>query len=270
MIYIATVHHFSPDWIEIQRRYLDRFISEPFRVFASLEGIDREYRKQFDAVIPSKGGHAGKLNLLASAILRKADPDDLIVFLDGDAFPIADPIRPLRQMLDRSALAAVCRTENDGDRQPHPSFCGVTARTWKELPGDWSTGWCFKKYRTDVGANLLYLLESTGTPWAPILRSNRRNLHPVLFGIYGGFVYHHGGAFREVAVTRVDPQPPRDRGAGTKRRGIPARYRRAHGDQDEREERERFLRGVSDRNKELSRRVFDDIKADPDFFRKLL
>jgi hypothetical protein len=47
-----------------------------------------------------------------------------------------------------------------------------------------------------VGGNLLRQLELTGTPWLPVLRSNRKNIDPVLFGVYGDTVYHHGAGFR--------------------------------------------------------------------------
>src|SRR5262249_16603435 len=56
---------------------------------------------------------------------------------------------------------------------------------------------------TDVGANLLRRLELTGTPWTPLLRTNRHNPHPVFFAVYGDAVYHHGAGFRW-PVVRVD------------------------------------------------------------------
>jgi hypothetical protein len=57
---------------------------------------------------------------------------------------------------------------------------------------------------TDVGGNLLGALEERGVEWEPILRTNRRNLHPLWFGVYGDLVYHHGGGFRRRPISRVD------------------------------------------------------------------
>lgn len=269
MIHIATVHHHRADWIELQRDYLERFIEEPFRMYGSLEGIAGEFHRFFDVVVPSKGPHSGKLNLLGRIIVGEADPDDLIIFLDGDAFPVSDPIRPVRDLLERSSLAAVCRTENNGDRQPHPCFCAVPVSVWAGLPGDWSPGYCFDRNRTDVGANLLFLLESTGTEWSPILRSNRRDLHPVLFGIYGGFLYHHGAGFQGVKTTRADAgRKPVERGDDATKSEL--RWRaltQAPGMTQEKVDRiiERAMRNTA-----LSEEVFAQIQADPEFYRRFI
>jgi len=40
-------------------------------------------------VSPAAEEHPGKLNLLAAEIAAGARPEDIVVFLDGDAFPIA-------------------------------------------------------------------------------------------------------------------------------------------------------------------------------------
>ncbi len=143
----------------------------------------------------------------------EAGPEDIIVFLDGDAFPIADPLPTVRHGLAGSALVAVRRDENDTDRQPHPSFCAVRVRDWERLHGDWSPGYTWEtsngKRTTDVGGNLLRAIERAGERWTPLLRSNRVNVHPLWFGVYGGIVYHHGAGFRW-AVGRVDlVNPPR-------------------------------------------------------------
>jgi hypothetical protein len=43
---------------------------------------------------------------------------------------------------------------------------------------------------------LLRRLELSNTPWVEVLRSNRRNLDPLYFAIYGDIIYHHGAGFR--------------------------------------------------------------------------
>ncbi len=50
---------------------------------------------------------------------------------------------------------------------------------------------------TDVGGNLLKILNDGGYQWYPLLRSNTTNLHPLWFGIYADIVYHHGAGFRD-------------------------------------------------------------------------
>jgi hypothetical protein len=207
MLHIATVHYGSPQWVEIQTRYLREHVSVPYRTWTSLELIDPSYAVHFDRVIEHRGRHSDKLNHLAIEIAHQADEDDLIMFLDGDAFPIADPMPLISDGLSRAPLLAVRRAENVSDRQPHPCFCVTTVGTWRALPGDWSAGysWIDVNGRTvsDVGGNLLRMLELTKTPWVEVLRSNRRNLDPLFFGIYGDVIYHHGAGFRSGDFSRV-------------------------------------------------------------------
>jgi len=207
VIHVVTVHHRSARWIDVQVGYLRRHLAQPYRTYASLEGVDPAWHDRFDVVVPSAGRHAGKLNYLARVVLDEADPDDLLMFLDGDAFPIADPLPTVEAALAATDLVAVRRDENLGDRQPHPCFCVTTAGTWAALGGDWSNGPTWTNSRgavvSDVGATLRWQLERSGRTWTPLLRSNRRDLHPVLFGVYADIVYHHGAGYRPM-MTRVD------------------------------------------------------------------
>jgi len=208
VLYVATVHFRSPRWVEIQTRYLREHISAPYQVWTSLEGIDPSYARHFDRVVEQVGPHAGKLNHLAMEIMQEASDTDLLMFLDGDAFPIADPMPVITDGLSRAPLIAVRRAEHLDDPQPHPCFCVTTVGAWRELPGDWSKGHAWSRHAggplwTDVGANLLRKLELTGTPWVELLRSNRVNLDPMYFAIYGDIVYHHGSSFRPATLSGV-------------------------------------------------------------------
>jgi hypothetical protein len=215
VLHIATVHYSSPDWIEIQARYLREHISVPYETWSSLERIDPSYSSHFDHVLEQGGRHSDKLNHLAIEISHVASDEDLLMFLDGDAFPIADPMPLIADALAKAPLLAVRRAENAGDQQPHPCFCVTTVGSWRSLPGDWSKGhtWINSEGEkvSDVGANLLRQLELTNTPWAQLLRSNRVDLDPVFYAIYGDVVYHHGAAFRAGQLSRVTrtlrPQP---------------------------------------------------------------
>jgi hypothetical protein len=208
MLHIATVHYQTPRWIEIQARHLRRHISVPFQTWTSLEGIDPSYARHFDHVIDQLGLHAGKLNHLAMEIVHVARDDDLLMFLDGDAFPIADPMGLIDEALAGTRLVAARRAENVDEPQPHPCFCVTTVKTWRELPGDWTAGPTWRGARgsatSDVGANLLRRLESTHTSWTPVLRSNRLHIDPLYFAVYGGVIYHHGAGFREGELSSAD------------------------------------------------------------------
>lgn len=205
--HVLTVHHGDDRWIDIQLSQLARHLAAPYEVWASLERVPSVHSRKFDHVVPSLETHAGKLNLLAAEVCDQAPQDDLLLFLDGDAFPIEDPFATVNPLLADHDLVAVQQKENVGDRQPHPSFAVTRVGTWLYLQGDWSMGFPWTNNvgatLTDVGGNLLRALERTATPWAPLLRSNRRNFHPLWFGIYGDVVYHHGAGFRS-AASRVD------------------------------------------------------------------
>jgi hypothetical protein len=228
MLHVATVHWKDDRWIEPQREYLDRHIEQPFRVWADLEGVeapagafhhvqDLAATKTFENGIFS---HTEKLNALAEAIAAEAAPDDLVLFLDGDAFPIAPVDAFVEEALARVPLVAVRRDENLDDEQPHPSFCGTTVGFWTAIGGDWNPGYTWKnaagKDVTDAGGNLLGLLRERGAEWHALLRTNRVNLRPLWFGVYGDLAYHHGAGFRGGLCRRdreaigTVPSPPSD------------------------------------------------------------
>lgn len=87
-----------------------------------MEGLPSAHHRKFDHVVPSLGTHAGKLNLLAAEACGQAQEVDLLMFLDGDAFPITDPFPIVDSLLADHELVAMQRLENAGDCQPHPSF----------------------------------------------------------------------------------------------------------------------------------------------------
>jgi hypothetical protein len=207
LLHIATVHFGSPRWVEIQLAHLREHVPVPYETWTSLEGIGAGHGAGFDHVLEQGGQHAGKLNHLAFEIAARAQDDDLLMFLDGDAFPIADPMGLIAEGLQGAELLAVRREENLGDRQPHPLFCVTTVGTWRRLGGDWSAGYRWQdnlgRGVSDVGGNLLRQLELTRTPWFEVMRSNARELDPVFFGVYGGVVYHHGAGFRDAELSRL-------------------------------------------------------------------
>jgi hypothetical protein len=252
MIHIATTHYGTERWIDLQLRHLGRHTPEPYRVYACLSRVGQPYLSRLHFAVEGKGRLGQNLNFLAGVIGEQAREDDLLVFLDGDAFPIDAWVGPARGFLADSPLAAVRRDENAGDPQPHQCFCVTTPRFWKEIGGDWSPGptWTTAagQSATDHGAKLWKILEERGVAWQPILRSNTRNLHPLWFGIYGKVVYHHGAGFR-APMSRLDGAqamhlPPPLRPFARKRREIA--------------------------NRRLSKSVYCRLSKDEGFFRELL
>jgi hypothetical protein len=287
MIHIATVHWGSDRWIGVQLRHFERHITQPFRVYASVDRIDPIPDKFYFASalgeeirgdkpnpyekFGADGLHGVKLNVLAQKIADEADPDDLLVFIDGDAFPIA-PFDPVASALLAShPLAAIRRDENVGDPQPHPSFCVTRVGFWQQIGGDWTRGhnWINAEGETitDWGGKVMKALEDRGIEWLPILRSNRRNLHPILYGVYGDLVYHHGAGFRAPMTRRDVTRLAQDESVREDLRRI------RRGDTPEKgpefQEFSRQAVAVRDQNKSMSEFVFQRILKSDDFVREL-
>lgn len=218
-IHVATVHWRDTRWIAPQLHYLRQHLQNP-RTWAAIEGIQPSAAADFDAVVELEGSHPEKLNELGRMIAAAAQPDDLLLFIDGDAFPIA-PIRS--SLLGDTHLAAVRRDENLGDPQPHPCFCLTTVGYWTEIEGDWRMGHTWTNHSgetvSDAGGNLLGILEGRREDWRPLLRSNRINLHPLWFGIYADVVYHHGAGFRD-PVARATTRSARERARRSSRHTV--------------------------------------------------
>jgi hypothetical protein len=209
MIHILTVHWKDDSWVDIQSEYLERNLASPYLSYAFLNYLPKDHSEKF--FYSSTEGiqdHAVKLNLLADMASLNADSDnDILLFIDGDAFPVNEISEFLQQGLSDYPLVAIQRVENNGDMQPHPCFCATTVGFWKEIGGDWKEGYKWLNSKgdsvTDVGGNLLGKLEEASVSWLKILRSNKVNLHPLWFGLYGDMIYHHGAGFRS-PVSRQD------------------------------------------------------------------
>ena len=280
MIHIATVHWRSDQWVDPQLHYLDRHIDEPFQMYAWLDSEEMvaAHKDKFHYWTDIKiRAHETKLTLLGDVMANGVPDDDILIFIDGDAFPIA-PIMPfLREKLAEFPLVAIQRLENNGDSQPHPCFCVTTAKFWRELPGDWRRGATWINPQgvevTDVGGNLRQLLIDRDIDWYPILRSNKVNPHPLNFGVYGDLVYHHGGGFRATAGGRVMLSEVEDRFRGTwrvkiagrlPRKGLLGRLRkRVH-------PIARYRANLIDQLAVINQQVFELILRDDEFYEPLI
>jgi hypothetical protein len=277
MIHIATVHWQDESWIDVQLGYLTRNITEPFRVYAWLNDVPGDHRHKFHYVNTERvQAHATKLNILADLIYFDSDRcDDLIIFLDGDAFPVGDVIGFAREKLREYPLIAVQRLENNGDLQPHPCFCLTTVGFWKQIGGDWKLGYEWKdqqgKPMSDVGGNLLGILQRENLDWYPLRRTNRVDLHPLWFGMYAGIIYHHGAAFR-TPLSRVDYRSAAEEARGTWRWPLAMVINRLASRRLRWLQRLNPVRSLENRaaqrNRKMNARVFSSLRDNPEFFRE--
>jgi hypothetical protein len=280
MLHIATVHWRDDRWIDIQLKYLRQHIATEFKIYAFLNYLPDEHRTKFfySSTEPIRS-HASKLNLLADiAAFNAAAPEDWLMFLDGDAFPIGDVVSFARRAFERYPLMAIQRRENNGDVQPHPAFCLTTIGFWRSIRGDWKEGHAWRdttgRTVTDVGGNLLGILEQRNIEWRPMLRSNRTDLHPLLFGLYEDVVYHHGFGFRGPGIARVERGGLKRSRTHPISKAVDAMFRvLPSGGVLERtgaalSPAVRAQRQAVERNALLHREVFDSIRRDPFFYRR--
>jgi hypothetical protein len=271
MINVCTVHWLSAEWIEPQVAYLRRHLQVPFRLYGVLNGLEEADAAPFHYAADLEGTHSEKLNALAQIASSESSPDDPLVFLDGDAFPIKDLTAWVPDVLSKFPLIAVQRTECLGDPQPHPSFCLTTVGFWNEIQGDWRPGhtWIntIGDRVTDVGGNLLLQLEDRGIEWLPLRRTNTNDLHPIWYGIYGHRVYHHGAGFRQ-RLSRVDISEGPDVRAATKTiSGDPRRLLRPRRGDLQR------LRGAlakSYKARSVERQYLEQVDIGDDLFKRIL
>jgi len=267
MIHIATTHWNSDRWIALQAARLRRHIKSDFKVYACLENISGNFNDSFHYIHPGPlKNHEVKLKALADVILSKAESDeDILIFIDGDAFPVGDIETWIRETLPTRKLMAVQRLENNGDPQPHPCFCVTTVGFWRQLKGDWERGYQWRGKNgvtaTDVGGNLMKQLLDQGVDWFPIHRSNRVDLHPLFFGIYGGLIYHHGAGFRP-GTSRADRAKRKINPLNQLLANIFPAY--------ERMLKKRFVRKMISTNDALSQQVLESIQKDQEFFKQLM
>jgi hypothetical protein len=128
--------------------------------------------------------------------------------LDVDSFPIRDDWLDVvvGSIPAEGRLAGICRQENGDTALPHPS-CIVATRDFFEPEAvsfspdtDGTPG--FREFRratgqrADTGIRLGARLWQTGEPWGRLLRTNARDAHYLMGGVYADAVFHLGGVGR--------------------------------------------------------------------------
>jgi hypothetical protein len=217
MIHVATVHWRDQRFISPQINFLKKYLDN-FKVWAFMDKIDPTLYNKNDFFYSSDSEiqkgiaegpfHAAKLQLLFQKICShpQTKENDIIIFMDGDAWPIDNITNFIESSIQKYELTAIVREENSGDQQPHPCFCFSTVGFWKNNKLDWSYGLVNNKnfpQRQDVGGSLLRFLNENAIKWQKIKRTQGLGEHPVFYGVYGDIVYHHGAGYR-VAYTMED------------------------------------------------------------------
>lgn len=136
--------------------------------------------------------HMGALHTL----LAKVGPEfESVITLDTDAFPIRDGwIEELTGNLEHASLTGVWRDEMPDVLEPfvHPSCLCIRRERLRRVELPFSFGGV-----QDVGQRITFDIRSAGERIEPLRRSNARNAHFLMGGIYGDLVYHHSAGSRK-------------------------------------------------------------------------
>ena len=229
---VCCVYFYGPDsgWLlDLQLRYIASTLDGyDYTVYAAANRLQPELRRTLEATphvrivsLPRyKGNVAGASSIEASfehafyldLLLREAANDGCthLAALDSDSFPVLpDWPNVLLRRMDHIRFAAVLRSENLDTYLPHPSGLFMDRSFYLEhgprmFPpiSEISSDTSFRTFlretgqRKDTGIGYGYTLWSSKEPWLPLKRSNRRNPHYLMAGIYGDVFFHLGASAR--------------------------------------------------------------------------
>lgn len=160
--------------------------------------------------------HGASLDILVRAAIQ--DNCDYIATFDVDSWPLRDdwPDICVKRMEDERAIATgVLRAENGDSVLCHPSFTFIDAKAFRDPACKF---WIAREHRGqdeiaffednyqvyDTGGSLTYSLHKNNAKWIPLLRTNKKNLHTLLGGIYGDLIFHLGSGSRPLAPFRFE------------------------------------------------------------------
>lgn len=220
---VCCVYFYGPDasWLlGLQLRYIAATLAGyDYTVYAAAKRLQPDLRRALEHTpqvrivsLPWFEGegsaeHAFYLDLL----LREAADDGCthLATVDSDSFPVMpDWPKVLLQRMNGIRLAAVLRAENLDTFLPHP--CGLFMERSFLLehaprmfpPKAEILSGAFQEFlketgqRTDTGIGYGYALWKSKEPWLPLMRSNRRDRHFLMAGIYGDVFFHLGASSR--------------------------------------------------------------------------
>jgi hypothetical protein len=221
---ICCVYFYGPDsgWLlDLQLRYIASTLGGyDYTVYAAANRLEDVLRRTLESTsrvkivpLPRFDGegsleHAFYLDLL----LRQAADDGCthLAAVDSDSFPVLpDWPEVLLRRMDRVRLAAVLRAESRDTWLPHPcglfmdrSFLLEHAPRMYPVKSERLSTASFQEFlietgqRIDTGIGYGHTLWKSKEPWLPLTRSNRRNPHFLMAGIYGGVFFHLGASSR--------------------------------------------------------------------------
>lgn len=149
--------------------------------------------------------HSYYLDKLITHAISNGQATHICTF-DCDSFPIKDNWEKelYQQLSKQKPVIAISRKENGDNFLPHPSMTFFSATFYLHHPFNFFPSLeeikkpkfqaflLEKKQNIDSGIGLAYLLYSNKISWTPLIRSNKKDDHYLLAGIYGNMIFHLG------------------------------------------------------------------------------
>tara|TARA_B100000795_G_scaffold19004_1_gene12610 strand:- start:1135 stop:4881 length:3747 start_codon:yes stop_codon:yes gene_type:complete len=263
---VVSVHVGNSDWVSKQGEMVQRYIDIPFSLYTSTDGflqnetvhkwiaatgnapaymVTREDLRAAETTLiercilnaDASCDHGVQLHHLAKrACDADAPEDDLLVFLDSDAWPLAslkENVVPLLDAEDGIDLVAVRRSVEGMALWPHPSFAVTTCGAWTKNKHSFSQPpdgedpevvnerltyaifnesrglLCHDHFMLDTGAPLWRHFNDSSKNWVALDRMNKLDIDPLFYGVYGldgvPMAYHQGAGSRHTATSKVVP-----------------------------------------------------------------
>jgi hypothetical protein len=233
VVYFLKDDHDLP-LLELHLDRIERHTHVPYTLYAVANRVTDRARSLVEArpnvricevpVTPLRASREHGFYLDAMLPIALADGVSHICTLDVDSFPIDDSwIEVLAAAAPTaSGLTGILRVENGDVALPHPS-CILARREFFEeyMPSfapdsDYTPE--FRRFlqsteqAADTGIRLGYALWQHELTWGHLIRTNVRNPHYLLAGIYGEVIFHLGSAgrgkvfrqdFRESTIHRL-------------------------------------------------------------------
>ena len=204
MLHIVTQTFKTEDWISLQQRYLEKYTKEEFTVWLG-------YTERPKTPLPdnyklvdlshTKDSHFLQANYTVNdVVLPQLEDDDVFIFLDIDAFPCdygweAKVLGHLKE----HEVAAMFRYEDLGYYQeqkhypcPHLAFFATTKKVWIEKKLNWE----LRPGYQNPQFGMQDCLVENSVKVKQMIRTNKFNVHNIMFGVYDDIIYHQCCAVR--------------------------------------------------------------------------
>jgi hypothetical protein len=213
MIHIVTLHFGTQAWFDIQKRYITKYTTGDYKVWIGtyrneipedFDLPDNWQHMDLDKDYPSDGinEHYAQTEFMYSNYLRdEMKDDDVLIFIDSDAFPVTDKWTQKIQNLFESGsedgpcdVLGIAQPENKGiaatdDYDPYPDLCffATTKKVWEDNNLEWGL---FLPKHQNPGFGMLDRIKAADLALMYIQRTNSFEANSVMFGVYGDMIYH--------------------------------------------------------------------------------